>query len=100
MKKKLWIIALVVVALVIGGSGWAFNVVQDNRKDKAAEALVLQQTFIQQYGEQAKIEQLVSPSRVFAAMWEDAAGVYHISWNVGGLWVTVWSDEKSTETGE
>jgi hypothetical protein len=57
---------------------------------------VLQTTFVQQYGGQATIKQLVSPDKVYAAVWIGEDGLSHVSWNIGGLWVTVWNSEKST----
>ncbi len=95
--RKVLLITMGVVALIaLVGSGWVYNVIAQNSLiQNNNEIIALQTSFIQQYGSQAAIKQLVSPSKVYAALWADADGVTHISWNIGGLWLTVYSDNTA-----
>ncbi len=88
-KKYLQIIAGVTFSLVIllvSFYGGTYYNRQKTAKD--TEQTILQQTFIQQYGSDATIKQIVSPTKVYAAAWTSKDGTAHISWNIGGLWVT------------
>lgn len=92
MKRKiLWIVIGVVVLLATISSGWVYNLVSKNNQ---LEMVALQATFVQQYGSQATIKQLVSPNKVYAALWTDSEGVSHVSWNIGGFWCVVWSENS------
>jgi hypothetical protein len=75
-------------------------VMEKNRNSRitrdSEERATLQTTFAQQYGGEATIKQLVSPDKVYAALWTDSSGVTHVSWNIGGLWVTVYSSGNAT----
>jgi hypothetical protein len=94
-SRKAWIV--IGVALLVAGSGWVYNICRDNDKEtKSSELAALQVSFVQQYGGEAKIEQLVSPSKVYASLWTDKEGISHVSWNIGGLWVTVWTSPENT----
>ncbi len=91
-KRTLGIVAAVIIFLAIGSSGWVYNIVnKNNQLLRTNEMSALQVTFVQQYGSQAVIKQLVSPDKVYAALWSDGDGISHVSWNIGGLWVTVYS---------
>jgi hypothetical protein len=98
MKRKVfWIAVAVVIVMVLTSSGWVFNILSRNSElIKSNEMATLQTTFIQQYGSQAVIKQLVSPNKVYAALWTDGDGLSHVSWNIGGLWVTVFSSSNAT----
>ena len=99
IKKTLWIVVAVIIMIALTSSGWVFNVVnQNNQLLQSNEMATLQTTFVQQYGGEATITQLVSPDKVYAALWTDGAGASHISWNIGGLWVTVWDSQNPPET--
>jgi len=98
MRNKALIIGLVVLLVVGGSSGWVYNFIQKNNNAKAIELAVLQQTFLQQYGDKAVIKQMVSPEKVYAVAWTDGDGLSHVSWNIGGLWVTVFSGSVPTTT--
>ncbi len=100
MKRKiLWIVIGVILIIASASSGWVYNIITKNDQlMKSNEMATLQTTFVQQYGNQAVIKQLVSPEKVYAALWSDADGTSYVSWNLGGMWVTVYSSPKSTET--
>lgn len=93
-KKILWVVlgAVVFVTVLILGLWWGINIVErNNQLVKSNEMAVLQATFVQQYGVDATIQQLVSPDKVYAVMWTDSDGINHVSWNIGGVWAIVWS---------
>lgn len=91
MKYK-WIAIGLAIVIVIGGSFWGYNYVKGNNDAKINnEMATLQTTFVQQYGSSAVIKQLVSPTKVYAALWVGADNISHVSWNIGGLWCVVWS---------
>ncbi len=93
MKRKiLWIVVGVILVIMLTGSGWVYNIVKSNSLlIQNNEMATLQTTFVQQYGSQASIKQLVAPEKVYAALWTDANGDSHISWNIGGMWAVLWS---------
>ncbi len=94
-KKTLWIILGVIAIIALASSGWIFNILNKNSElVKSNEMVTLQTTFVQQYGSGAVIKQLVSPSKVYAALWSDSDNVSRVSWNIGGLWVLVWSSNS------
>ncbi len=95
-KKRILVVLGIVILMAVTASGWTYNVVKSRSDAKATEAAILQQTFLQQYGDTAVIKQLVSPDRVYAALWTDGDGIQHVSWNIGGLWLTVYSGNPST----
>lgn len=98
LRKSIWVLILVVLFLGTG-SGWVYNLVSSNRQlIKSNEMATLQTTFVQQYGSGAVIKQLVSPEKVYAALWSDGEGVSHVSWNIGGLWVTVYNSPTTNPT--
>ena len=103
-RKTLWIVIGVIVIIAFISSGWVYNLVRNNNQLlKSNEMATLQTTFVQQYGSNAVIKQLVSPEKVYAALWNekpDGTGINHVSWNIGGLWVTVWSTPTSNPTPE
>lgn len=95
-NKILQIVVAVIVSIVLISSGWVYNLVSKNNElVKGNEMASLQTTFTQQYGSSAVIKQLVAPSKVYAALWTDGENISHVSWNIGGLWVTVWNSSSS-----
>ncbi len=92
-KKRLCIILGVVILLALVSSGWIYTIVKNNDQTKNREMATLQATFVQQYGGKAVIKQLVSPDKVYAAIWVSEDGLTHVSWNIGGLWVTVYTSQ-------
>ncbi len=94
-RRSLWIILGIVVLVALASSGWIYNVVQSNKDAKSRELAALQTTFVQQYGGKAIIKQMVSPDKVYAAIWVSEDGITHVSWNIGGLWVTVFNSEST-----
>ncbi len=98
-KKVLWIVILVIIGIAFVSSGWVYNILSRNSQlVRGNEMAALQTTFVQQYGNGATIKQLVSPEKVYAALWTDANSVSHVSWNIGGLWVTVYNSDGQTPT--
>jgi len=100
-KWNVWKTVVVILAIIIvaGGSFWGYTKVKGNNDAKTNNELAtLQATFVQQYGNQAIIKQLVSPDKVYAALWSDSDNISHVSWNIGGLWVTVFSSGTSIPT--
>jgi len=93
MKKRIILTTLaIIVALGIGSSGWVFNLLKDRETAADREFSVLKQSFDQQYGtEGITITQLVAPKKVYAASWTSPDKASHVSWNIGGVWVTVWN---------
>ncbi len=97
VKKVLGIVGIVLVLIALASSGWIYNIMHQNSQLlRGNEMATLQTTFVQQYGSQATIQQLVSPDKVYAALWTDGEGISHVSWNIGGLWVTVYSSRDTT----
>ncbi len=96
-KKVLGIVGTVLVLVALVSSGWIYNIIsRNNELVRGNEMATLQTTFVQQYGSGAIIKQLVSPDKVYAALWTDGDGIQHVSWNIGGLWLTVYSGNPST----
>lgn len=97
MKKRiLWSIAIVVL-LVVSSSGWIFYTVQNRSDAREKELTTLASSFNQQYGTDGiTIKQMVSPDKVYVAVWTSKDGTTHVSWSIGGIWVTVWNGEIST----
>jgi hypothetical protein len=91
MKNKLLIIIGIIILLAISALGWIFvGITSDNRlSDNEINALKI--SFIQTYGDNVTINQLISPDRIYAALCKDTKGNLFISWNVGGYWITVWT---------
>jgi hypothetical protein len=88
MKRKvLWIAIGIIVLVVFASSGWVYNTIKANEQLELAN---LRGTFVQQYGNQAVISKIVSPSKVYAALWIDSDNTTYVSWNIGGLWITVY----------
>ena len=93
MKKKILTVAVVILVVALTGSGWGYTLVKDKNNEKVQELTQLNSSFAQQYGAGATITQMVSPKKVYAASWTGKDGITHISWNIGGLWVTVWNGD-------
>jgi len=92
VKKVIVIIVSAIVLLCLIGSGWVYNlVITNNELIESNEMATLQTTFIQQYGSEATIQRLVSPDKVYAAVWTDGDGISHVSWCIGGVWALVWT---------
>ncbi len=98
-KKILGIIVAVIVLVGLVSSGWVYNIINTNSQlVRGNEMATLQTTFVQQYGSGAVIKQLVSPDKVYAALWVGDDGISHISWNIGGMWAVVWSSSSGNTT--
>lgn len=96
IRKPLGIAAGILLLLAFTSSGWIYNVVRKSAQLEASnEQMALRATFLQQYGNQAIIKQLVSPKKVYSVFWTDEAGINHVSWNIGGLWVMVYSSNDA-----
>lgn len=94
VRKLIWIPLVVIAAICLASSGFIYNALRENSQSANSNELAnLQVTFLQQYGSDATIKQLVCPDKVYAAAWTSSDGATHISWNIGGLWVTVYSSE-------
>ncbi len=94
---KSWIIktigiAVMAILIVSAGSGWIYSYVKSTQNTKSLELSQLNASFAQQYGSDGIIvKQLVQSNKVYSAVWSGKDGMAHVSWNVGGLWVTVYS---------
>jgi hypothetical protein len=98
MKKQvLWSIAIV-VGLVVSSSGWIFNTVQNGNDARAAELSELNSSFVQQYGNETTMKQLVLVEKVYAAYWTDKDGIPYVSWNIGGVWAVVYAGQLPEAT--
>jgi hypothetical protein len=94
MKKKQWIITSIVGVFVFAliSSGWIYSAVKLRDDAKVKELETLQSTFNQQYGTDGiTVTQMISPDKVYVAVWTSKDGTTNVSWNIGGLWVTVFS---------
>lgn len=91
MKKKILTVVAVTLVVALAGSGWFYNFAMDRKSAKDLELAQLNSSFIQQYSKDATVKQLTSQSKVYTAVWTDKDGTTHVSWNIGGLWVTVYS---------
>jgi hypothetical protein len=90
-RKIIWGIAIIVL-LALVSSGWVFNILRDRETAADRELATLQESFGKQYGTDGiTITQLVSPDKVYAASWTSKDGTTHVSWNIGGIWVTVFN---------
>lgn len=97
MKKKVILITIAVIVLFAAiSSGWVYNVIHTSRVN---ELTLLYDTFRQQYGTEAVINELVAPKKVYAVSWS-ADGYNNISWNIGGIWVLVYSTSVDTTVEE
>ncbi len=95
---NIWKVGTIILAIIIvaGGSFYGYTTVKGNNDAKLNNELgTLQTTFVQQYGNQAVIKQLVAPTKVYAALWVGSDNISHVSWNLGGLWVTVWNSSPT-----
>jgi hypothetical protein len=92
MKRKLIWYGSITVLVVLVLSGWIFYFIQHQNEVKAEELTLLQTSFNTQYGTDGiKILQFAAPDKVYAASWTSKDGATHISWNIGGIWVTVYN---------
>jgi hypothetical protein len=88
---------VLVVVLVLACSGWVYYIIQSRIDSANNELNAVQSAFVQQYGEDAVVKKLVSPNKVYAAVWTGGSdNITHVSWNIGGLWVTVYSSGNIT----
>jgi hypothetical protein len=90
---KIMFAIAVVLMLACTASGWIYSALNSRQQISNSLLHELNQSFIQSYGTNITINKLVSPDRVFAALCEDESGNTFVSWNIGGLWVTVWDGE-------
>ena len=96
-RKVAVIIVSVIILLCLISSGWVYNLVRSNSElIESNEMATIQATFVQQYGSGATINQLVSPDKVYAAVWTDEDGKTHVSWSIAGVWAVVWSSPPPT----
>ncbi len=96
---NIWKTITIILAIIIvaGGSFLGYNYVKGNNDAKLNNELgTLQTTFVQQYGNKAVIKQLVAPTKVYAALWVGSDNISRVSWNIGGIWVQVWSGNPPT----
>lgn len=90
MKRKVITAVVIILAVMLAGSGWFYNFARSRKSAEDLEMAQLNSSFIQQYSKDATVKQLTSQSKVYVAIWTDKDNVIHVSWNVGGLWVTVY----------
>ena len=98
MKKKIIWGFVITVLVVIASSGWVFTILRDRETAADKELATLQTSFVKQYGSEAIVTQIVSPDKVYAASWTSKDGTTHVSWNIGGIWVTVFNSPPTTTT--
>ena len=95
-NKKIVCGVIGVIVLVAICSGVVFLLVK-NHYNKADELANLQATFSQQIGTDGiTIKQMLRADKVYTAVWESSDGKAHVSWNVSGLWATVWNEPTTT----
>lgn len=100
MKKRILWIIVVVILLAVFSSGWVYSVVESRNDTRTAELSELKASFVQQYGNDTTMKQLVSVEKVYAAYWSRQDGTPCVSWCIGGVWVTVYvgSTPETTTT--
>jgi hypothetical protein len=97
MKHKIIWGVLIVILLIVACSGWIFNFTKERADAKNKELVTLQSSFTKQYGTDGiTINQIVSPGKVYAASWTSKDGIMHVSWSIGGIWVTVYNSSTPT----
>lgn len=89
MKKVLTIVA-VIFLVICAGSGWVYRTVESRNDAKTKELSVLGSAFMQRYGTDATIKQLVRVDKVYTAYWTKLDGTSCVSWCIGGVWATVY----------
>jgi len=98
MKRFVWGV-LVVVLVAVTCSGWTITIMKSRVDAKNKELVDLQSSFAKQYGTDGiSITQLVSPDKVYAAVWTSKDGTNHVSWCIAGIWVTVFSESPTEDT--
>ena len=98
IPKTAKIIICIILILGVASSGWLYYYLKTRNDKDLAESIALNNSFVQQYGQDAKVLQLVIPDKVYAVSWEDGDKTTHVSWNIGGLWVEVWNNKKNIIT--
>jgi len=90
---------LILILVATAVSGWTITFIKNREATKDKELVALQSSFAKQYGTDGiTVTQLVSPDKVYAAVWTDKDGLSHVSWNIGGIWVTVYSGDTEDTT--
>ena len=99
-KEMVAVIAGGIIALALCVSGWVYTAIEAHNNAKDKELATLTSAFSQQYGTDGiTIKQIVSPEKVYVAVWTNKDGTTNVSWNIGGLWVTVYSGMTPEITG-
>ena len=98
LGKKVLAVVTVVFMVALAGSGWFYNFAKDRQSAKDLELAQLNSSFVLQYGVEATVKQLTSQSKVYTAIWTDKDSITHVSWNIGGIWVTVYNGPTPTAT--
>lgn len=97
MNKKLLMILAIVIIVAGATSGWVFNFIKSQKYARDKELTAVQSSFDRQYGiDGITIMQMVSPKKVYAVSWKSKDGLSHVSWNIGGIWVMVYTAPEST----
>jgi hypothetical protein len=99
MKKRILWVVVSLILVAVASSGWVFNTIQTRNNVREKELETLMSAFNLQYGTDGiTIKQLVSPKNVYVAAWTSKDGIAHVSWNIGGIWVTVYSAPINSTT--
>jgi hypothetical protein len=99
VKKRIITIVAVILVIAIAGSGWGYYFAKSRQSAKDLELTNLQSSFSQWYGTDGiTVTQIVSPSKVYAASWTSKDGATHVSWSIGGVWVTVINGQPPAPT--
>ncbi len=97
MVKRILVGAGVVLLIALIASGWGYSLYKDRQNTKALELVQLNTSFAQQYGTDGiTIKQFAQPDKVYTAVWTSKDGAAHISWNIGGYWVTIYNGTAPT----
>ncbi len=98
MKSKLILTILIVIAVLGSASGWVYHATTDKNNDVTQEELMnLQVSFMQQYGTEAAINEVINP-KIYEIAWTGSDGSKNVSMNVGGVWVLIASIPAPQET--
>ena len=84
--------------IALGASSWGFVSIRNRNVTNEAIMQSLDSSFAQQYGTTGiTVKQFMASSKVYVVVWQDAKNT-NVSWNIGGLWVTVYAQPMTSST--
>jgi len=97
-RRLFTLVGIILAVLILSGSGWGYMSWKTNRDNNKTLMATLDAQFQQQYGTtNVTIKQFMRAKITYVAVWTDGKNT-NVSWNVGGLWVTVYSQSIASTT--